>query len=103
MGEYGDLFNSLVAGELRAHRARKKMTIVDLVMATGLSKSAILNYLNGKRHIPTPAMAEISRALEIEPHVVFKLASSALAPADYVLTPSNADYNSAAEASQEFP
>lgn len=103
MGEYGDLFSRLVAGELRADRARKKMTIDQVVLATGLSKSAVLNYLNGKRDIPTSALAEICLALGIDPHDVFQRAFSALDISEYALAASDADYDAEGEAGLEFP
>lgn len=79
------------------------MTIDSLVLATGLSKSAVLNYLNGKRDIPTSALAEISRALDVDPHEIFERAFSSLNPADFALAASDADYDEEAEAGQEFP
>lgn len=72
MGNYGDAFNAAVAEELRAQRARTKQTIQDLVDATGLSKSAVLNYLNGKRDIPVPMLVELCRALDVSPRVIFE-------------------------------
>ncbi|WP_333812054.1 helix-turn-helix transcriptional regulator [Timonella senegalensis] len=103
MGDYGDVFSSLVAGELRAERARKKLTIESLVVLTGLSKSAILNYLNGKRDIPTSALVELSQAMGIEPAEIFARAEHAIRPEDYALAASDADYDDEAEAGMEFP
>lgn len=74
MGTYGDAFNAAVAAELRAERGRKQLTIDSLVTTTGLSKSAVLNYLNGKRDIPTPALVELARALDVDPRLVFERA-----------------------------
>lgn len=71
MDDYGDLFNQAVAAELRAERARARVTIEALVHATGLSKSAVLNYLNAKRDIPTPALYEISAALNVDARTIF--------------------------------
>ena len=103
MGEYGELFSRLVAAELRAERARQKMTIEGLVSATGLSKSAVLNYLNSKRDMPTSALVELSHALHIDPHDLFERASAALNPDDFMLAASDADYDEEAEAGMEFP
>lgn len=74
MGNYGDQFNSAVAAELRAERGRKQVTIDALVNLTGLSKSAVLNYMNGKRDIPTPAFVELCRALGVSPRLIFERA-----------------------------
>ena len=78
MGTYGDAFNAAVAAELRAQRGRVQMTIEQVVVATGLSKSAVLNYLNGKRDIPTPALVEMSSALGISPQAIFISAENAV-------------------------
>lgn len=78
MGNYGDQFNSAVAAELRAERGRKKVTIDGLVALSGLSKSSVMNYLNGKRDIPTPAFVELCRALGVSPRLVFERAEEAV-------------------------
>lgn len=78
MGTYGDAFNAAVAAELRAERGRKKITIDSLVVASGLSKSAVLNYLNGKRDIPTPAFVELCRALGITGRLIFERAEQSV-------------------------
>lgn len=78
MGTCGDQFNLAVAAELRAERGRVQCTIDSLVTATGLSKSAVLNYLNGKRDIPTPALVELARALRVDPRVIFERAEHAI-------------------------
>lgn len=78
MSTYGDRFNEAVATELRAQRARVQMTVDSLVEVTGLSKSAVLNYLNGKRIIPTTALADLCRALDVAPTAIFDAAERAL-------------------------
>lgn len=78
MGIYGDTFNAAVAAELRAERGRKKITFDDLAAASGLSKSAVLNYLNNKRDIPTPAFVELCGALGVAPRVIFERAEESL-------------------------
>ncbi len=78
MGNYGDSFNAAVAAELRAERGRTMITIDALVENTGLSKSAVLNYLNNKRDIPTPAFVELCRALGISPRVIFERAEESV-------------------------
>lgn len=71
MGNYGDRFNSAIAGELRAQRARISMTIDELVEKSGISKSAVLYYLNEKRQIPMPAFYELCAALGADPAELF--------------------------------
>ena len=78
MGTYGDEFNNAVAAELRAERARKQITFDALAAKTELSKSAVLNYFNGKRDIPTPAFVELCRALDVSPRIIFERAEDAL-------------------------
>lgn len=70
----GDEFNAAVAAELRGQRGRVQITIDALVRETGLSKSAVLNYLNDKRDIPMPALLSLSRALRISPTNVIDMA-----------------------------
>lgn len=67
-------FARAVADELRAERAKKNMTIADVVAAAGLSKSAVLHYLNGQRDIPIPALVALCSALRISPTVIFERA-----------------------------
>ena len=67
-------FADAVASELRAERGRQRITIAGVVVATGLSKSAVLMYLNGKRDIPLPAFFAICDALDVSPRVIFERA-----------------------------
>lgn len=67
-------FAAAVAAELRAERARRQITFDDLVDATGLSKSAVLRYLNGQRDIPLPAFFALCDALSLSPTLVFERA-----------------------------
>lgn len=66
MGDYGDLFNAAVAAELRAERARTRLTVREIIERTGISKSSVLNYLNGQRDIPVPALFEICAVLGVD-------------------------------------
>ncbi|MDQ1110558.1 transcriptional regulator with XRE-family HTH domain [Microbacterium testaceum] len=76
--KYGEAFSQAVASELRAERARKQKTVASIAETTGLSKSAVLHYLNGKRGIPTSAFALICRAMAVSPLVIFERAEKAL-------------------------
>lgn len=78
MGSYGDRFNAAVAAELRAQRARIQITFDRIVMETGLSKSAVLNYFHGKRDIPLPALAEICRVMDVTQRAIFEAAERAV-------------------------
>lgn len=74
MGTYGTAYNDAVAAELRGERARTRMTVDALVQSTGYAKSTVLNYLNGKRDIPLPALAELCRALSVDARVILERA-----------------------------
>ena len=78
MTTYGDAFSQAVAAELRAERGRRQMTLAALVQASGLSKSGLLNYLNGARDIPVPALVDLCAALGVDPRVIFERAQDSL-------------------------
>lgn len=77
MGDYGDAFNAAVAAELRAQRARVRMTIDELADQTGFAKSTVLHYLNGKRDIPLPAFGELCRVLGADAETIIRIAYEA--------------------------
>ena len=76
--EYGDLFNEAVATELRAQRARVRVTYDELTRMAGLAKSTLINYLEGRRDIPLPAFADICRALSVDQREVFAAAQQSI-------------------------
>lgn len=78
VGTYGDNFNAAVAAELRGQRAKARITVDALVAKTGYAKTTVLNYLNGKRDIPLPALAELCRALDVDPRLIFELAEKSV-------------------------
>lgn len=78
MPAYGADVNLAVAAELRAQRARVRVSFDELAEKTGLAKTTVLNYLNGKRSIPLPALAVLCLALEIGMDEVFVLAVNAV-------------------------
>jgi transcriptional regulator with XRE-family HTH domain len=78
MSEYGDRFNSAVAAELRAQRARVGITVDQVVSSTGLAKSTVLNYLHARRDIPLPALADICQALGTTQLAIFQDAERAI-------------------------
>lgn len=68
VGDPGSSLNAAVAGELRAANARQpRLTLDDLAKATGISRSTLFRYLNGKRDIPLSALDIICRALGVDP------------------------------------
>lgn len=78
MNEYGDEFSNAVAGELRAQRARVKITFDQLTERTGMAKTTVLNYLNGRRDIPIPAFIALCEALSVSPGDIFDAAEKAV-------------------------
>ena len=77
MSDQSISYSEAVAAELRAERARKNITVARLVEASGISKSAVLHYLNGKRDIPMRALAELCQALAVKPSVIAARAEDA--------------------------
>lgn len=63
-----------VAAQLRAERAIKGMTLDELVEATGISKSALSNYLGAQRVLPLNTLDIIAQALGTD---VMEIVSSA--------------------------
>lgn len=76
--EYGEAFDTAVATELRAQRARVRVTYDALVVGTGLAKTTLINYLEGRRAIPLAAFADICRALSVDQRDVFTAAQQAI-------------------------
>lgn len=74
MGEYAERFNAILAAELRAQRARKKMTYDELAAATGLSKVTVLRYLNEQREMGVQSFVELCIALGADPDNLFRIA-----------------------------
>lgn len=56
-----------VAAELRAARARARMTRPQLVKLTGVSKSAIERLENAERDMDIPQLVAITAALGVDP------------------------------------
>lgn len=78
MDTTGEAFAKAVAAELRGERAKKDLLVSDLVERAGISKSAVLHYLNGQRDIPIPAFFALCDALGVSPTVIFKRAEESV-------------------------
>lgn len=76
--EYGERFGDAVATELRAQRARVRISYESLVEATGLARSTLANYLEGRRQIPLEAFIDICAALHVEPRDIFAAAQQVI-------------------------
>lgn len=78
MTTYGDDFNSAVAAELRAERARTGVTLVALVEGSGIAQSSVQRYLGGKRDIPIAALYDLCKVLGVDPRVIFERAQQSI-------------------------
>ncbi|MCW2286991.1 helix-turn-helix domain-containing protein [Leucobacter luti] len=78
MNDYGDLFAQAVAAELRAERARKGITLAQLVEESGIAQSSIQRYLKGTRDIPVSALIDICRVLTVSPRLIFERAENSV-------------------------
>lgn len=54
------------------------MTFDELAEQTGMAKTTVLNYLNGKRDIPMGAFAELCRALGASQVEIFTIAQKSV-------------------------
>lgn len=70
--------NGAVAGELRAIRARKRITYDALAARSEVNKRTIFRVLNGERAITTSVLEAICEALEVLPSEVLESAQQQL-------------------------
>lgn len=77
MGEYADRFNAALAAELRAQRARKKMTYDEIAEKVGFSKVTVLRYLNEQREMGMTSFVDLCLALDADPEELFRIAQEA--------------------------
>lgn len=78
MTTYGEAFSLAVASELRAERARKGITLAELVEGSGIAQSTVQRYLGGKRDIPITALYDMCRVLTVDPRVIFERAEQSV-------------------------
>lgn len=71
-------FGQALAAELRAARARQRITFDQLAAESGLSRSAVANYIGGYRDIPVSALVSMSAALDTDPRAIFNAAQDAV-------------------------
>ena len=64
------VLNEALAAEIRAERARKKVTIKELALAAGMVESTLNRALAGQRDINVTQIGLIARALSIDPSVL---------------------------------
>lgn len=84
-------FNAAVGSQLRAEIAVAGSSIAAMAREIGIARSALDNYVTGKRAIPVPIVYAVGAAVHVEPHTVLARAEERLrahsATAGGVLTP----------------
>lgn len=71
-------FNDAVGRQLRAEIAASRSSIAAMARTIGTARSALDNYVTGKRAIPVPVVYSICAALGVEPHVLLARAEERL-------------------------
>ncbi|WP_295101442.1 helix-turn-helix domain-containing protein [uncultured Microbacterium sp.] len=74
----GEQFNAAVGRQLRAEIAAAGSSIAAMAREVGIARSALDNYVTGKRSIPVPILYAVSAALDVAPHVVITRAEERL-------------------------
>ena len=74
----GDEFNAAVGRQLHGEIAAGGSSIAGMSRTIGIARSALDNYVRGKRSIPVPILYDICTALGIEPHLVLTRAEERL-------------------------
>lgn len=84
-------FNAAVGRQLRGEIAAGGSSIAAMARTIGIARSALDNYVTGKRAIPVPIVYSVCASLHVEPHIVFARAEERLsvdsAAESGVLTP----------------
>lgn len=86
-----ELFNAAVGRQLRGEIAAAGSSIAAMARDAGIARSALDNYVTGKRAIPVPVVYTVCTILNVAPHLVLARAeerlSADLAAADATITP----------------
>ena len=73
-----DHFNAAVGRQLRAEIAASRSSIAAMARTIGIARSALDNYVTGKRAIPVPVVYSVCAALDVQPHVLLARAEERL-------------------------
>lgn len=71
-------FNEAVGRQMRAEIAAARSSIAAMARSVGIARSALDNYVTGKRAIPVPVVYAVCATLGIEPHVLVARAEERL-------------------------
>lgn len=77
-----DQFNAAVGRQLRAEIAASRSSIAAMARDIGYARSALDNYVTGKRSIPVPVVYAVCAELGIAPHVLVSRAEDRLRSED---------------------
>lgn len=81
-----ELFNAAVGRQLRAEIAAAGSSIAAMARDAGVARSALDNYVTGKRAIPVPVVYTVCAIINVAPHIVLARAEERLR-ADTMSTP----------------
>lgn len=73
-----DDFNAAVGSQLRAEIAAARSSIAAMARDIGIARSALDNYVTGKRSIPIPVVYQVCAVVGLEPHVLLDRAEDRL-------------------------
>ena len=71
-------FNEAVGRQMRAEIAASRSSIAAMARSIGIARSALDNYVTGKRAIPVPVVYAVCASLGVDPHVLFARAEERL-------------------------
>lgn len=71
-------FNEAVGRQIRAEIAASRSSIAAMARTIGIARSALDNYVTGKRAIPVPVVYAVCAAISLEPHVLVARAEERL-------------------------
>lgn len=83
----GEQYNAAVGRQLRGEIAAAGSSIAAMARQIGIARSALDNYVTGKRAIPIPIVYAVSASLGIAPHLVLSRAEERLRSEDERLAP----------------
>ena len=73
-----ELFNAAVGRQLRAEIAAAGSSIAAMARDAGVARSALDNYVTGKRAIPVPVVYTVCAIINVAPHLVLARAEERL-------------------------
>lgn len=71
-------YNAAVGRQLRGEIGAAGSSIAAMAREIGIARSALDNYVTGKRAIPVPIVYAVSAAVDIEPHLLLQRAEERL-------------------------